>query len=592
MKKLLAVLAACLLLTACGRGGTGTEPSEETQPETVGLYNPESLVEQQTGGAVRAYPLDDSNYVGLASMGSKLLLIRDDGTMTVLAGDQCEIAAVLELGAVLPAYRTAFDTADTGAAYFSQDTNQVLRLNPQLQQSAVYDLPDNIQGMPAVSLGTREVYYFTGQELRALNMQSGVSRLIRNYDGEMTFAGMYFDGAVLACQTGDGQGGQKVLYISTQTGQTLSQDPQLIGLQTYGDSYFAMRQDGQITQRIFGLLDGQAQSLNLNEQAGRLTAALPLDGVISYVADESGLGISFYDLESGLRSAAVTLEGVGDPAVWHADQQYVWILAYENEKQVLYRWDISKSAVQEETVYTGPLFTYQSPDTEGLARCQSRVDTMNQAYGVRIHIWEDALGQTGGYTMTGEHQVVPINGLLDQLENVLAKFPEKFLQSTVEAGWVRICLVRSIDNEAGYVQYWAEGDCYIAVSLDADVQNAFLVGLGYAVDSHVVGNSRDFDTWNELNPQGFTYGQIQNTLLEGENRAFVDAESMQNPYEDRSRMIACAMMEGKEEVFSSEIMQKKLLRICMGIREAYGLEKSTQTYFWEQYLNQSLAYTK
>ena len=118
------------------------------------------------------------------------------------------------------------------------------------------------------------------------------------------------------------------------------------------------------------------------------------------------------------------------------------------------------------------------------------------------------------------------------------------------------------------------------------------MGLGYSVDSHVMGNSRDFDTWKDMNPQGFTYGQVNSAFLEGANRAFVDAESMENVYEDRSRMIAYAMMDGQEAVFASETMQNKLLRICKGIREAYGLEKSPETYFWEQYLNQSLAYTK
>jgi hypothetical protein len=45
-------------------------------------------------------------------------------------------------------------------------------------------------------------------------------------------------------------------------------------------------------------------------------------------------------------------------------------------------------------------------------------------------------------------------------------------------------------------------------------------------------------------------------------------------------------------MFASAIMQEKLLRVCTGIREAYGLEKKTDTYVWEQYLKTSLAYTQ
>jgi hypothetical protein len=216
---------------------------------------------------------------------------------------------------------------------------------------------------------------------------------------------------------------------------------------------------------------------------------------------------------------------------------------------------------------------------------------MNRKYGVQIAIWQDALVNTGGYTLVGEYQVQPISQRLDQLEQVLSLFPDGFLKQTVEAGDIRIGLVRSIDG-ADHAQFWAGGDCNILISLTADVQTAFFRGLGYGVDSHVMGNSRDFDTWNDMNPAGFVYGQIDNAYLEGEDRAFVDAASMENIYEDRSRMIAWAMMDGNKEVFASEIMQNKLLRACKGIREAYGLEKSKDIYFWEQYLNQSLAYTK
>jgi len=80
--------------------------------------------------------------------------------------------------------------------------------------------------------------------------------------------------------------------------------------------------------------------------------------------------------------------------------------------------------------------------------------------------------------------------------------------------------------------------------------------------------------------------------LSGENRAFVDQMSMSFPQEDRSRMLYYAMGEGNEDFFTSQIMQAKLLRLCEGIREGYGLEKKSETYFWEQYLNQSLAYQK
>jgi hypothetical protein len=39
-------------------------------------------------------------------------------------------------------------------------------------------------------------------------------------------------------------------------------------------------------------------------------------------------------------------------------------------------------------------------------------------------------------------------------------------------------------------------------------------------------------------------------------------------------------------------MQEKLMQVCIGLREAFGLKKSTETFLWEQYLKESLAYGK
>ena len=38
-------------------------------------------------------------------------------------------------------------------------------------------------------------------------------------------------------------------------------------------------------------------------------------------------------------------------------------------------------------------------------------------------------------------------------------------------------------------------------------------------------------------------------------------------------------------------MQKKLITLCKGIRDAFGLKKSPENFLWEQYLNTPLAYT-
>ena len=52
------------------------------------------------------------------------------------------------------------------------------------------------------------------------------------------------------------------------------------------------------------------------------------------------------------------------------------------------------------------------------------------------------------------------------------------------------------------------------------------------------------------------------------------------------------MTEGNESLFRCETMQAKLRTLCEGIRKAFGLRKSPDTFLWEQYLEESLAYTE
>ncbi len=595
MKKLIAIFLLCATLTACtALPVQTTAPIETTEPVPVGLYDESNPVETQTAGAVRAYPLEGKAVTGMATMGGKLVLFAAD-EITTLRGEFCEVLATAKAENKLKTDNMTLSVSDMGIAYYAKKTKQIVLLNPQLRHSKDYDLPEDILGKPAIDWESKEVYYCTATQLRALNLETGISRLIRSFNEEtMELTGTYFNGSVLSCEIGNEEN-TKAVFISTQTGQTLYEGV-LETLATHNNIYFAVRQDGFVKQHIFGAMTdaGTAASVNIPEDAGTIVPAIAKSGVIAYQATEEGLAIAMYDCVSGTKTAQVVIDGIAEPGVWHCDEDYIWFVAGEEGSQILYRWDITKSPCEDQTSYIGPLYTYDNPDAEGLKQLQARVDAMNKTYGLRISIWEEAGKRTGDYTVLTEYQTQPITEALDELEPLLGAFPEKFLQTTVKAGWIRVPLVRSIDTGADFVQFWHGGDCYGTISVGADVKTAFLRCAAYAIDAHVMGNSRDFDTWKDLNPSGFTYGEIpeEKPYLEGEKRAFVDEESMVNPHEDRSRIIAYAMMEGNAEMFTSETMQAKLLRVCEGIREAYGLEKSTETYLWEQYLNKSLAYTK
>ena len=592
------ILLAILLLTGC-RKEQPQMPTEPSAPEeeTKGLVVKDSAVEQQTGGAVSVYALPKDTYFDLAGMGSHLLTLGHNG-LTLLTGEKGEVLATLPTTEITPL--TVMDTAVTGLAYYQPGTRQVVVLNPQLQVVTQVEMPENIVGNPVISLVRNEVFYSAGNELRGLNLNTGISRLIRQQTaGTQTLLGVYFDGKVLLCQMSNGT--ETVMaYISTETGQTLGNAQRVSNLQTYGDNFYANWMDGTVRQSVFGTRQGMYHCFLAprpgEDVTGGRQSMLAMNGIVDYVKTAGGVEFSFYDLDTGRCTSRVMVPNMMMPSQLCCDGSRIWILTAD-EQNALYSWDITKSSVEGGEDYTGPLYTLENPDTEGLAQCRDKADAYEVKHGVKILLWDDAVKHTDGHTFVKEHNPQVIDEMLEQIVSVLEKFPEKFLLKTVEAGWIRIALVQSIDDGQNMIQFWKEGDCYVVISSHGDVAKSLIRGIAYGIDSHVLGNSRDFDTWDQMNPKGFAYaydGELKErpAYLEGKTRAFADTVSMRYPLEDRCSIFYNAMLPDNQEMFTSPIMKEKLLRVCTGIRESYNLEKSTDIYPWEQYLSASLAYVK
>lgn len=599
MKRLwILLLAALLLLAGCKKQPPAPENTEATDPAKLSLYVPDSPVEQATAGAVRMYKLPEDTYFDITGVGTNVLALGQKG-LTLLAGERAEVVATLETGEITPL--SVLDTHATGFAYYSPNTRLVNVLNPQLQTVTQLVLPNTVVGNPVISLAKYEVYYSTGTEIRALNMNTGISRLLRQQTvAKLTLLGAYFGGDVLLCRFVNETGTAQLAYISTQTGQTLNGGQGISHLQTNGADYFAYWLDGTVRQMVFGTRGGASKSFLApaiaEDKVGGRVALPAMGGIVDYLETENGLELSYYDLNTGKKTSQIVIPGMKTPTKLHSDGANIWILTADQEN-ALYRWELSKSRLQEETVYTGPLYTAQNPDTQGLAQSRQLADDYQKQYGVKLLFWQDAVAHTGGYTLVAEHKTQVINQFLADIQPVLAHFPDKFLLKTVEKGWLQIAFVQSIDGDKDWVQFWEDGDCWILISAKADAAKALIQGMAYGIDSHVLGNSRKYDTWNQLNPKIFSYSAANTAetmvrFLEAATRAFTDAQATTYPHEDRCRVFYNAMLPDNGEMFASPIMKEKLLRVCTAIREAYGLEKKTETYIWEQYLDTSLAYVE
>lgn len=597
MKRWIAIaLAMLLLLSGCGTSpgvqeDDGNKPNQQQddQSQLVSLYDPDSEAEKASNGALRAYLLGDGIYTGLMDFGGKLLVISQGGEMTLLQGELGEISATAATDLSESWGSTDLCTNGQSCAYYVPSQSEVVLLDERLQVAARIPLPEDMQGNPLIQLKRGEIFYCTEDQIRAINIQTGISRMVRSHS-MMTqeLLGSYFDDSLIACMVTDQQANQNILYLDTQTGQELDKKTAWYRMHTWGQSYYVHMPQSEGGQVVFGNRDDVMMRLDVPET--QLFPALESWGVVGGLADETGLIISYYDLQTGNKTAQVKLAGHETLTDVVCDGSYVWLLA----DKTLYRWDVKASPFQDETVYTSQMYTEEAPDTEGLENCRARADELENRYGFTLDLYRDAQENGNRFGAKTEFQTGPIGQALDGVENVLSKLPEGFLRIT---GDVRVSLVRSLADGQTSELYWKDGACHIILA-GTDVEEALMLGVGNAVDTRVLGNSFDYDTWDELNPWWFdyTYDYEENlernnpeNCLEGSNRYFTDVTAMSFPTEDRARLFANALMADNAEMFEASPIQKKLRAICIAIREAYDYQEDTQIFTWEQYLTRPIA---
>ena len=317
-----------------------------------------------------------------------------------------------------------------------------------------------------------------------------------------------------------------------------------------------------------------------------------MEYAVSDTITDSGAVLDAYDLTNGLHTAQVTIPGMTEVISVTGDGEFIWVLGRTAQKVSLYRWEITRSTIWDEGVYTDVRYTSYNPDIEGLEKARERAAALTEQYGLELLLWDDVDLQDTEKEVVLEFEVPEINGMLDTLEQVLEPFPQSFFAKTKFRIGLRVCLLRSIDGESSCKQFFKDGIAYILLTPQGDLQDDFLRMASYVIDSQVLGNSRDYDLWTSLNPAGFTYlyedpDQADQDLLpylKDATRAFVDAQAMQDPLEDRCRMFRYAIGAENAGLFASDMMQKKLCRLCEGIREAYDLEEVEESFLWEQYL--------
>lgn len=611
MKRLSAVLL-CLLLCGCAR--QASPALSETVPEATAvsvmadLYDPNHPIEKEYPGLVRAYPLTLGQVQGIRIMGNDVLVLsgQSNTTLTLFTGDALLETARLELDFPLQEDDSSLQIHHNGISFFDPQQQQTILLDHRLQEIRRIAAPDRLSGKPILAADGKTLYYCTGWSVAAWDLSSGIRRTVKELSYEnQELTAIHLDGQVLECTIRDNGTATKI-FLSADQGLEMGALPEGAMLNTGQSQYFAAVTSGYQTLLIFGEKQSFPQLL-LPDQLWKQQFYLPEDHAAVIVSPaEAGFHLDYYELSTGILRSSLTLETTQIPKnIVNSKGHSVYILAEDTQEDsdILYRWDVLRqqpdpsNVISYKTAYHSP----ENPDLEALEACRDYAKVISKKYGITVRVWEDAVCvQPWDYRFQPETLAPVLEKELKLLDNRLAQYPESVLQQTKSHfTGLTICLVRQITGtgedrslkSATGIQFFQDNEAYVVITTGKHSQQALYHELYHVMETHILTESTALDQWEALNPAGFTYGSVQQdaeVYLRGQTRAFVDRYSMSAMKEDRARVLENAMLEGKQEVFRSEYMQRKLTALCTGIREAYHLNNTVEVLPWEQYLVNSL----
>lgn len=607
-------LLLCLLL--CGCTLKAQEPATEiptvttaaTIPETepVSMYQPGHPLEEANRGALRVNPLTMRKVQGMRTMGEDLILFSGYGstTLTRLTGRDLTVAGEMTLNFELDPESPSVQISKDTLCYYDPQKQEIVLLDKDWNNTHRYILTEQILGDPIASSDRNTIYYCTHDAIRVWDLHSGIHRTVKElaYDDQQ-LTGLHLNDTVLQCRIQDGDT-IRTLFLDAASGQLLQQYAGDVTLTTHGNHYYATLPAAGLDLLVFGRSDSAPQILY---PAELVTASFFLPSKNACVTVSQHMGnvcLSYYELDTGRKQGELLLPALQTPkAILPGTGSSLSILTYDPaaDCDTVYRWDVP--AGTDRKSHIEPFVSQTS-----LAKSTVLAAQLEEKYGIRIRVGEDALSvQPWDYSFEAETLDPVLCQELEALDARLSQYPKEVLdQTAAHFDSLTIALVRSITGtpESGSlaaatgVQFLDGEDAYVTITVGKYAEQALYHELFHVMETHILAESTAFDQWEDLNPIGFQYHYGTGFLpewepyLSGESRAFVDAYSTTFPKEDRARILENAILPGNAQLFRTSVMQAKLAKLCHGIRQAYGLKKSPETFIWEQYLNFPLAYSE
>lgn len=595
MKRWILLLLACLLLAGCGTG----EPSDDTEPtpalqetdlsETTEPTEP-TLLQSDVEG-LSTFRLEEDSCAGFFSWGQdRYVLLSTTGRLHLLTGDALNEEKVRDLECSLTMDDPSIRVSGDKLCYFDRSRDAYVTLGRNLTELSAITIRDAVTAGPVMDDSFGTIYYATADGVRALDISTGNSRLLRQEHQPITdMDGLCFEDTTLHYKRRLENGVEQDCFIRTADGTLVNVSTLNGELVTWGRNYGAVMDFPLPLTRyreiLCGSLEGSPNRL-ITDGSHEHILFTGNGAVLLQDQQDPGLVLELYDLQTGDRLARYVRKDWDDPfthALLEGENLWLWM----DDSGTFLRMKIGTQKRLPGKLE--PLDTLHDPaDLETpSALAQEIADT----YGVGFELTSAENRTTGvNYDAWPDYRPQEYTAALELLKQTMAELPSGLCQKLK----LTIRLVDDFDPAqplpAGTGELIIGSRRIMELSICDNILDIFYHELFHAMELYITSETNRLSKWTELNPEGFSYAGSTVPYETGELNESEFLYAVADPYglvsarEDRAQIFLYAMMDGQEALFQNEVVQAKLRYLCTAIRYGWNWQKVETAFPWEQYL--------
>ena len=217
---------------------------------------------------------------------------------------------------------------------------------------------------------------------------------------------------------------------------------------------------------------------------------------------------------------------------------------------------------------------------------------IQNTYGISVKYGNETDGYTvQGISTSSISDENTINSNLNKLKQALSLYPNGFLAEIKNGGIpLTVMLINNYsENSITGVTDSSYKYAVISIAVTYPFEESFYHESYHYIERYMFKKGANFNTWNSLNPEDFTYGNINNNLSYSNtfspDAPFVNNYAQTSPEEDRASTFEYMMASSKASCLNKEtIVWNKATVMKNTIEAVYNTVSPNRVEYWERYL--------